>query len=721
MNGLSKWLVVLACVAWSAGHAAGAVIRDLAYKSGDELSAYEIERCRLDLYLPEGVEDFATLVWFHGGGLKEGSKADPMTVGIAKWFAEHGVAVALPNYRLSPKATYPSYVEDAAASVAWVRRNVVSHGGDAEKVFVSGHSAGGYLTAMVGLDGRWLGRYGLDAKAVAGLIPVSGQMVTHSTVREERGTASTRVIVDEAAPLYHMSAETPATVCICGGEDLPARAEENRLFAAAMKAAGHSDVHYLEVPGRDHGTIVSEIPERGDVVAGAILSFIRTGRLPAVYFVDDAAGDDERDGRSAETAWRSLDKVNGAHLEPGDTVLFERGGQWRGQLRPGSGAAGLPITYGAYGVGEKPRLLGSAAMDRASDWRRVADGVWATTDSAGVLSVDVGNIIFDHGVAVGVKKWSGDELREEGDYFYDADRQRVLLRCDGHPGDRYRSIELTLRRHIIDQSGRRHAVYQDLDLRYGAAHGIGGSGVRDIVVRRCDLSYIGGGHQLTREDGRPVRYGNGVEFWSSASDCLVEGCRLWEIYDAALTNQGSGTNVQENIVYRHNVIWNCEYSFEYWNRDESSVTCDIRFEHNTCVDAGFGWGHGQRPDRNGRHLMFYDNTAKTRDVVVRYNIFCNSTESALRLHGRDWTSGLVLDCNCWFEAEGPLLLWGRESVGAEGFAEHQRALGFSAHALVVDPEFVDAEARDYRLRPDSPARGLADDGVPVGALPWAGG
>jgi len=63
----------------------------------------------------------------------------------------------------------------------------------------------------------------------------------------------------------------------------------------------------------------------------------------------------------------------------------------------------------------------------------------------------------------------------------------------------------------------------------------------------------------------PLR--NGIEFWSNARDCLVEGCRLWEIYDAALTNQGNGTNQQVNITYRDNVIWNSEYSFEYWNRD----------------------------------------------------------------------------------------------------------------------------------------------------------
>ncbi len=438
---------------------------------------------------------------------------------------------------------------------------------------------------------------------------------------------------------------------------------------------------------------------------------------PQVYYVDDAQGADGRDGRSPESAWRSLVQVNRAPLLPGDRVLFKRGGRWRGQLVPRNGAAGLPVTYGAYGTGDKPALLGSVAADLDSDWQEVADGIWAAGGGPGSLPVDVGNVIFDGGATVGVKRWSRDDLREPGDYYYEPDARRLLLRSDGNPAGGHRSIELALRRHIIDQGGRHHVTYEDLALRYGAAHGIGGSGVRNIVIRRCDVSYVGGGHQHTLPNGRPVRYGNGIEFWSAAADCLVEGCRLWEIYDAALTNQGDGTNLQENITYRHNVIWNCEYSFEYWNRGEASRTRRIRFEHNTCVDAGHGWGHSQRPDPNGRHLMFYDNRAATSDFVVRYNIFCEATESCLRLHGRDWTTNLTLEANCWFQHNGPLLLWGDTPVGADGFAAFQQERRLCTRALLAEPRFVDAAARDYRLTPDCPVRQLHDNGAPAGALP----
>jgi hypothetical protein len=333
------------------------------------------------------------------------------------------------------------------------------------------------------------------------------------------------------------------------------------------------------------------------------------------------------------------------------------------------------------------------------------------------LSVDVGNIIFDQGKATGFKKWSVADLKADGDYYYDGRAWQVTLHAKANPATLYKSVELALNRHIIDEGGRGYVTYEDLDLRYGAAHGIGGGSTHHITVRNCDISYIGGGHQLTRPDGKPVRFGNGVEFWAGARDCLVEGCRIWEIYDAALTNQGSGVNVQENITYRHNVIWNSEYSFEYWNRDAQSRTKNIRFEHNTCVNAGHGWGYRQRPDPNGRHLMFYDNTAVTEDIYIRFNIFCNAKDSLLRLHGREWTAVLTMDYNCWFQVKGPLVLWGKENVLAERFATFMKERNHDTHSIVADPQFVAPEKNDYRLAPDSPARKLVDEGAPAGALP----
>jgi hypothetical protein len=347
-------------------------------------------------------------------------------------------------------------------------------------------------------------------------------------------------------------------------------------------------------------------------------------------------------------------------------------------------------------------FLGGALPEGGTLWLRSMRLEKVRCSQERPLDVDVGNIIFDHGTLTGVKKWRETDLREPGDFFYDARTWQVKLRSDTNPASQYQSIELALCRHIIDEGGRGFVTYENLDLRYGAAHGIGGGSTHHITVRNCDLSYIGGGHQLTRPDGGPVRYGNGIEFWADASDSLVEGCRIWEIYDAALTNQGSGTNVEQNITYRRNVIWNSEYSFEYWNGGTASVTRNILFENNICVDAGYGWGHRQRPDPNGRHLMFYNNAAATTNVVIRHNIFSRSVDSLMRLHGRDWTAALALDENCWHQEGKPYVLWDNKTIGENEFKAFMQAKGLEAHAVVADPKILDAPHRDYRVAPDSP-------------------
>ncbi len=585
------------------------------------------------------------------------------------------------------------------------------------------------------------------------------------------------------------------------------------------------------------------------------------------FFVSSASGDDSLDGLSPQSPWRSLSKVNTAELRPGDKVLFQRGGLWRGTLVPRSGREGAPVIYGSYGEGARPLLLGSVSRNEPGDWHQEGGNIWATSrpttvdlglpadfaaaawsvyteggakvkttasagslqiecvaggeranyiqlimprvsiregdcylfgfrirctkafaipqvalmkrtapwtsygqsgsnrievatswserevrfvanrtaddgritiflggalppgatldfqpvswkllqrDSSAELSVDVGNVIFDNGRAVGVKKWRPEDLRQEGDYWYSGDTWQVKLCSQGNPAERHKSIELALRRHVVDQSGKSYIVYEGLALHNGAAHGIGGGNTHHIIVRDCDVAWIGGGHQHTTPQGRPVRFGNGIEFWENAHDNLVEGCRIWEVYDAALTNQGSANNSQINITYRDNVIWNCEYSFEYWNRGPESTTQNIRFEHNTCVNAGRGWGHQQRPDRNGRHLMFYVNSARTSGVCIVGNIFCEATDSCLRMDN-DWTAGLTMDHNCWCQSAGGLMQFLKTSFTAAQLADFQKRTQLEAHSIVAKPEFLNAEALDFRLSPGSPARTVVSEGLPAGS------
>lgn len=222
-------------------------LADLPYRA--DATGYAKERCKLDLYYPTNKKDYSTIVWFHGGGLKAGNKSVPTAL------MEKGVAVVAVNYRLHPKVQSPVYIDDAAASVAWTLKNIDKYGGTPQKVFVSGHSAGGYLTSMVGLDKTFLKKYDVDADDLAGLVPYSGHTITHFTVRAERGIRGEQPIVDKMAPLFHVRKDCPPILLITGDRELEmlGRYEENAYMWRMMKVVGHPDAKLLELDGYNHG------------------------------------------------------------------------------------------------------------------------------------------------------------------------------------------------------------------------------------------------------------------------------------------------------------------------------------------------------------------------------------------------------------------------------------------------------------------------------------
>jgi acetyl esterase/lipase len=222
---------------------------NIPYRSGENLDDYMKERCKLDVYVPENVDSFTTVVWFHGGGLTAGQKSIPERLKNKKF------AVVAVNYRLSPKVKSPAYIDDAAAAVAWVFKNISKYGGDPKKIVVSGHSAGGYLTCMIGLDKHYLATYGIDANAIQKLVPFSGQMITHFEIRKERGIKDTTPVVDEFAPLFHVRADAPPLYLITGDRELEmlGRYEENAYMCRMMKLSGHKQTILYELDGFDHG------------------------------------------------------------------------------------------------------------------------------------------------------------------------------------------------------------------------------------------------------------------------------------------------------------------------------------------------------------------------------------------------------------------------------------------------------------------------------------
>ena len=210
------------------------------------------ERNKMDIYHPaESAGQLPVIVWFHGGGLTGGEKFLPEQLMTGEYI------VIAPSYRLMPSASLDDCIDDAAAVVAWAMDNAERLGGDPSKVFVSGHSAGGYLTSMIGLDKKWLQKYDKDADDLAGLIPFSGQVITHFAQRQKQGISELTPTINEYAPLFHIRKDAPPYVIITGDRELElyGRYEENAYMYRMMKLNGHPYVYIYELDGYDHGAM----------------------------------------------------------------------------------------------------------------------------------------------------------------------------------------------------------------------------------------------------------------------------------------------------------------------------------------------------------------------------------------------------------------------------------------------------------------------------------
>src|SRR3970282_2405046 len=212
---------------------------------------YIDSQCTLDIYYPENSKNFATIVWFHGGGLSGGNKEIPNAL-LEKGFAVIGV-----GYRLSPKVKAPVCIEDAAAAIAWAFQNMERYGGRTDLMCLSGHSAGGYLTMMAGLDKKYLAKYDIDANRIAGNIPFSGHTITHFTIRKEMGMNDIQPLIDKYAPLYFVRPDAPPLVLITGDPEMEllGRYEENAYMWRMMKLAGHKRTTIYKLEGFDHGAM----------------------------------------------------------------------------------------------------------------------------------------------------------------------------------------------------------------------------------------------------------------------------------------------------------------------------------------------------------------------------------------------------------------------------------------------------------------------------------
>lgn len=431
--------------------------------------------------------------------------------------------------------------------------------------------------------------------------------------------------------------------------------------------------------------ILDEIDNLATKRKAEILNSPDTVEISGSTYYVSANGNDENDGRSPESAWKTLGKVSSFQFEPGDGVRFKRGDTFRGFIntRPG-------VTYAAYGNGKKPELLSwDKNLAEESLWS-LYDGehnIWKLNETI----LDCGTLVFNCGEKhsrklipsyINGKFVCRDdetklfdvsaEMTENLDIFCryesvlttreskgqtfpipemnDNSLGDLYLRCDeGNPGKVFNSIEGVTRRAMFYVRDNKNVHIDNLCIKYVGIHSVaaGGKSVVGLKVTNCEIGWGGGTvqHYLGTDPNYPqggrgtvTRFGNGVEIYGGCDDYEVSDCYIYQIYDAAMTHQITtfGNKVEmKNVRYLNNLVENCVYSIEYFLEkncgDTESFMDGIEISGNILRYSGYGWGQQRHNTDTPAHIKgwSYENTAK--NYSVHDNIFDRAAYRMLHL------------------------------------------------------------------------------------------
>ncbi len=219
-------------------------------------------RQHLDVYVPREMPErmrpaqgWPLVVFFYGGSWKHGQRADYRFVGEA--LAARGIVAVIPDYRLFPEVRYPDFLKDNAAATAWALRNAASVGADRQRVFVMGHSAGGYNAAMVALDSRWLAAESIAPTQLAGWIGLAGPYeflpIENPDVKPVFLHPDTP---PESEPIRHVSASVPRTFLAAAPDDDLINPERNTKQMARKLQQTGIPVTLQIYPRTSHVTLI---------------------------------------------------------------------------------------------------------------------------------------------------------------------------------------------------------------------------------------------------------------------------------------------------------------------------------------------------------------------------------------------------------------------------------------------------------------------------------
>ena len=226
--------------ACSATRLLNTLVPESGFKVTQDIAFGASARDKLDVYRPADATSITApkpvVVFFYGGAWDSGDKSGYLFV--AEALTSRGYVVVIPDYRLYPEITFPAYMDDAALAVKWTFDNIAQHGGDPDKVFVMGHSAGAQLAALVAYDGTYLDRIGIDKRRIRGVVSLAGPLDFLPLTEAKMEFIFPLPVRAASQPINFITGKEPPTLLLHGTADTRVGIHNSRNLATRIAERG---------------------------------------------------------------------------------------------------------------------------------------------------------------------------------------------------------------------------------------------------------------------------------------------------------------------------------------------------------------------------------------------------------------------------------------------------------------------------------------------------
>lgn len=236
---------------------------DLAYGS--------LDRQKLDIYAPKNAAKAPVVIFVHGGSWYNGDKSDYAFLG--ETLTSNGYLTVAINYRRAPQVIFPVFVQDAALAVKWVKDHIAEYGGDPNRVFLMGQSAGAQIAALVAFDASYLREVGLERSTLRAFIGLAGPYDFRAFLEGDppaQVAMGPREQWPKAQPINAIDGLQPPMFLQQGQQDETVNPKNPEWLSAIVKQKG-GEVVVKYYPGVDHSGIIGALSKIAGFLGPQIL------------------------------------------------------------------------------------------------------------------------------------------------------------------------------------------------------------------------------------------------------------------------------------------------------------------------------------------------------------------------------------------------------------------------------------------------------------------